>query len=54
MPREAIVVQVGQCGNQIGCRFWDLALHEHARVIIFLFGFQASRPFPNGFASVCV
>ena len=23
-------VQVGQCGNQIGCRFWDLALREHA------------------------
>lgn len=23
---------VGQCGNQIGCRFWDLALREHAHV----------------------
>ncbi|XP_078504689.1 tubulin epsilon chain isoform X2 [Lissotriton helveticus] len=23
---------VGQCGNQIGCRFWDLALREHAAV----------------------
>ena len=23
-------VQVGQCGNQIGCRFWDMALREHA------------------------
>ena len=22
--------QVGQCGNQIGCRFWDMALKEHA------------------------
>ena len=22
--------QVGQCGNQIGCRFWELALREHA------------------------
>jgi len=21
---------VGQCGNQIGCRFWDMALREHA------------------------
>ena len=30
MPRELITVQIGQCGNQIGCRFWDLALHEHA------------------------
>lgn len=29
---QSIVVQVGQCGNQIGCRFWDLALHEHAAV----------------------
>jgi len=27
---QSIVVQVGQCGNQIGCRFWDLALREHA------------------------
>lgn len=31
MPRELIFVQVGQCGNQIGMRFWDLALKEHAR-----------------------
>ncbi len=23
---------VGQCGNQVGCRFWDLALREHAHV----------------------
>ena len=30
MPREIITVQVGQCGNQIGWRFWDLALREHA------------------------
>lgn len=29
---QSIVVQVGQCGNQIGCRFWDLALREHAKV----------------------
>eukprot|EP00794_Sanderia_malayensis_P011873 gene11873-13105_t len=27
---QSIIVQVGQCGNQIGCRFWDLALREHA------------------------
>lgn len=26
---QSIVVQVGQCGNQIGCRFWDLVLREH-------------------------
>eukprot|EP01028_Stygiella_incarcerata_P002705 TRINITY_DN1514_c0_g1_i5.p1 TRINITY_DN1514_c0_g1~~TRINITY_DN1514_c0_g1_i5.p1 ORF type:complete len:401 (-),score=81.63 TRINITY_DN1514_c0_g1_i5:1350-2552(-) len=31
MPRELITIQVGQCGNQIGCRFWDLALREHAK-----------------------
>ena len=37
MPRELITVQIGQCGNQIGCRFWDLALHEHA-------SHQKSRP----------
>eukprot|EP00775_Hariotina_reticulata_P006380 gene6380-6612_t len=30
MPRELVTVQVGQCGNQIGCRFWELALREHA------------------------
>ena len=29
---QSIVVQVGQCGNQIGSRFWDLALREHARM----------------------
>lgn len=30
MPRELITIQVGQCGNQLGMRFWDLALREHA------------------------
>ena len=30
MPREVVTIQVGQCGNQIGSRFWDLALREHA------------------------
>lgn len=30
MVREIITVQVGQCGNQIGHRFWELALAEHA------------------------
>ncbi|XP_058501910.1 tubulin epsilon chain [Solea solea] len=29
---QSVIVQVGQCGNQIGCRFWDLALREHAHV----------------------
>lgn len=31
MPRELITIQVGQCGNQIGHRFWELALKEHAK-----------------------
>ena len=29
---QNITIQVGQCGNQIGCRFWDLALREHSNV----------------------
>ncbi len=29
MPREMVTIQVGQCGNQIGCRFWELAMREH-------------------------
>lgn len=29
---QSVVVQIGQCGNQIGCRFWELALREHASV----------------------
>lgn len=30
MPRELVTIQIGQCGNQIGWRFWDLAVREHA------------------------
>jgi tubulin epsilon len=30
MPRELVTVTVGQCGNQIGAKFWDMALREHA------------------------
>ncbi|KAK2489403.1 hypothetical protein MC885_011056 [Smutsia gigantea] len=29
---QSVVVQVGQCGNQIGRCFWDRALREHAAV----------------------
>jgi tubulin epsilon len=29
MPREIITMQVGQCGNQIGLKFWEQALKEH-------------------------
>lgn len=32
MPREIVTLQVGQCGNQIGSRLWDLALCEHLTV----------------------
>jgi tubulin epsilon len=27
---QTVVIQVGQCGNQIGCQFWERALGEHA------------------------
>eukprot|EP01135_Chromosphaera_perkinsii_P008982 Nk52_evm1s1568 gene=Nk52_evmTU1s1568 len=27
---QNITVQIGQCGNQMGLRFWDLALREHS------------------------
>ena len=39
---QCIVVQVGQAGNQIGARFWDLALREHAK---------ASAVFDDAFAT---
>jgi len=29
MPREIITLQVGQCGNQIGCQFWSRLCAEH-------------------------
>jgi len=29
MPREIIHLQVGQCGNQVGCAFWNSLLAEH-------------------------
>ncbi|KRW99670.1 Tubulin/FtsZ, GTPase domain [Pseudocohnilembus persalinus] len=31
MPRELVTIQVGQCGNQIGMKFWELALKEHSQ-----------------------
>ena len=30
MPREVITISVGQCGNQLAWRFWDLVLREHS------------------------
>ena len=29
--RETITIQVGQCGNQIGNKFWGLMLAEHEK-----------------------
>ncbi|KAL4496011.1 hypothetical protein ABPG72_015433 [Tetrahymena utriculariae] len=29
--RELITIQVGQCGNQIGAKFWELAIKEHSK-----------------------
>jgi tubulin epsilon len=34
MPRELITLQVGQCGNQIGARFWELAAAEHRAQLV--------------------
>lgn len=27
--REIVSLQVGQCGNQIGAKFWELVCAEH-------------------------
>ena len=27
--REIVSLQVGQCGNQIGAKFWELVCGEH-------------------------
>ena len=27
---ENVMVEIGQCGNQIGRRFWEMALCEHS------------------------
>ena len=29
MGREIVHVQVGQCGNQIGLKFWEYVCNEH-------------------------
>jgi len=29
MPREVVHIQVGQCGNQIGTKFWETIAQEH-------------------------
>ena len=27
--REIVHIQAGQCGNQIGCKFWEVIADEH-------------------------
>ena len=29
MPREIVHIQAGQCGNQIGSKFWEIISDEH-------------------------
>ena len=29
---QNVMVEIGQCGNQIGRRFWEMALAEHSGV----------------------
>ena len=29
MPREIVHIQAGQCGNQIGAKFWVMISDEH-------------------------
>ena len=29
MPREIVHIQAGQCGNQIGTKFWEMISDEH-------------------------
>ena len=29
MPREIVHIQAGQCGNQIGAKFWEIISNEH-------------------------
>ena len=29
MPREIVHIQAGQCGNQIGAKFWEMIADEH-------------------------
>ena len=31
MPREIVTIQVGQCGNQTGWKFWELLLKQHSK-----------------------
>lgn len=31
MPRKEITIQVGQCGNQIGLKFWETISQEQAK-----------------------
>ena len=33
MPREIVHIQAGQCGNQIGAKFWEIISDEHGCVL---------------------
>lgn len=46
MP-QSIVIQVGQAGNQIGKRFWDLALNEQSKHSVGSFDESLSTFFVN-------
>ena len=28
--KEIITIQIGQCGNQVGLRYWDVLRNEHS------------------------
>lgn len=30
--REIVHVQVGQCGNQVGSKFWEVVSEEHGMI----------------------
>ena len=32
--REIVHVQAGQCGNQIGAKFWEVISDEHGKILI--------------------
>lgn len=38
--REIVHIQAGQCGNQIGSKFWEVISDEHSIGIQFLLGLR--------------
>jgi len=51
--REIVALQAGQCGNQIGAKFWETLSDEHgvsptgAFFFLSFFGFGASSKKPS-------